>query len=100
METRHVAGDLLANVAVSALSTPLHQLYGFVVTQPPEKRLSRANVLEFFRSQYPQNGQLSRVVGRDVLLRVVYNATIFTLFGAVDRTRRSFSLARDMPGCH
>lgn len=88
VEARHVAGDLLANVVVSALSTPLHQLYGFVVTQPAHRRLTCDQALEFFRSQYIRNGRFSKAVGRDVILRVGYNATVFTLFGLVDRTAK------------
>jgi len=90
--TKNILGDLIANVAVSALSTPLHQLYGFSVTQrlmDKEAGATESTVeaaKKFLRAQYLNpSGGISRVAGRDVVLRVAYNATIFTVFGFIER---------------
>lgn len=87
-ETKHVAGDMLANVVVSALSAPLHQLYGFVVTQPEGRGITVQGIKDFFKSQYLKDGRISTVAGRDVILRVAYNATIFTIYGGIERTAK------------
>eukprot|EP00929_Paragymnodinium_shiwhaense_P011984 TRINITY_DN11848_c0_g1_i1.p1 TRINITY_DN11848_c0_g1~~TRINITY_DN11848_c0_g1_i1.p1 ORF type:complete len:274 (-),score=47.29 TRINITY_DN11848_c0_g1_i1:270-1091(-) len=85
-EALHISGDLLANCVVSAISTPLHQLYGYTVTRPEGKAMTGAEVAEFFRTQYLKNGRVSSVAGRDIILRVAYNASIFTLYGQIERT--------------
>ena len=92
LATRAILGDLVANIFVSAASTPLHQLYGWSVTT----RVAAANnttvepfgtaAMKFLRAQYlTPSGHLSKVAGRDMCLRVAYNTTIFTLFGFIER---------------
>lgn len=90
-KARIVLGDLVANVLVSAASAPLHQLYQWSVTT----RVADTKHVEpfmraatnFLKTQYlSSSGSLSSVTGRDMLLRVVYNATIFTLYGFIERT--------------
>uniref|UniRef100_A0A7S3P7I8 Uncharacterized protein n=1 Tax=Amphora coffeiformis TaxID=265554 RepID=A0A7S3P7I8_9STRA len=89
--TRVVLGDLVANVLVSAASAPLHQLYGWsVTTRAAETKHAQPFVqaaTQFLKAQYlAPSGRLSSVAGRDMFLRVVYNATIFTLYGFIERT--------------
>uniref|UniRef100_A0A7S3P851 Uncharacterized protein n=1 Tax=Amphora coffeiformis TaxID=265554 RepID=A0A7S3P851_9STRA len=88
---RTVWGDLVANVLVSAASAPLHQLYQWSVTT----RVAETTHVEpfvkaavnFLKAQYlTSSGSLSPVAGRDMFLRVVYNATIFTMYGFIERT--------------
>lgn len=79
----------VANCLVSAISTPFHQLYQFSVTQrlvlSQEESVMKAAVA-YLRKQYLTDaGTISRVAARDVLLRVNYTATIYTLFGAIER---------------
>ena len=40
----------------------------------------------FFLCVCAGTNRLSRVAGRDVVLRCVYNATIFTVFGLIERS--------------
>jgi len=92
--TRVILGDGIANVFVAALSAPLHQLYGFSVTHRVAAAAeggaqeSMANAAKsFLRSQYlTPAGRLSSVALRDVFLRVAYNASIFSVYGAIERS--------------
>lgn len=77
-----IASDLLCNMAVSALSTPLHMAYTWKATNLQDTK----GFKEILRHQWLENGRLRPTVGRDVILRVAYNASIFTLYGAVERT--------------
>lgn len=91
--TRVILGDLVANIGVSALSAPIHQLYGFSVTHRVAAAAEggvQASALEaakgFMKSQYlTPAGRLSSVALRDVFLRVAYNASIFSIYGAIER---------------
>lgn len=91
---RCLLGEFIANVFVSALSTPFHQLYGFSVTQglmaqsQAETKVSKLELAKgFLRSQYlTPTGRISSVAARDVVLRVLYNASIFTMYGPIERT--------------
>jgi len=90
--TRAILGDFIANIVVSAVSAPLHQLYGFSVTQRliiadgVAKESAMEASIKFLRKQYlTSTGRVSSIAGRDVLLRVAYNATIFTLYGFIER---------------
>merc|ERR1740139_1740826 len=87
---RAVLGDFIANVVVSALSTPLHQLYGFIVTSGAVEGAAKepfvSSAVGFLKRQYlTPAGRLSSVAARDVVLRIAYNAGIFTLYGSIDR---------------
>lgn len=93
--TRTVVADLMANLIVSAVSAPVHQLYGWTVTARHAAKLTGTTTdtvlvaaLAFLKRQYinPQTGRLSRIAGRDMVLRCLYNATIFTLYGAIERS--------------
>jgi hypothetical protein len=42
---------------------------------------------DFLKKQYlTPSGSISSVAGRDIFLRVIYNATIFTVYGAFERS--------------
>jgi len=92
--TRGLLGDFIANVTVSAVSTPLHQLYGFSVTKglavAQESSVKESFVelsKQFLKKQYlTPTGGISSVALRDIFLRVAYNASIFTMYGAIERT--------------
>lgn len=92
--TRTILSDMIANIVVSSFSTPFHQLYGFSVTNrvaAAEAGGVQASMLEasktFLRSQYlTPAGRLSSVALRDVFLRVAYNASIFTVYGSIERS--------------
>jgi len=89
---RVILSDFIANVFVSALSAPLHQLYGWSVTN----RIAVAgtsqgslvkDAVHFLKLQYlTPEGRISSVAGRDIMLRIAYNATIFTLYGSIERS--------------
>ena len=92
-----VLGDLIANIFVSAVSAPLHQLYGFSCTQRllsgPESAQESfmTSSKAFLKAQYlTPAGRISSVAARDIFLRVAYNASIFTLFGSIERTFVSY----------
>ena len=93
---QHITSDLVANLIASAVSMPLHQLYGFTVVNAGNRDLlqpkpslsdrireSRA----FLRRQFlvPGTNQMSRIAWRDIVLRCSYNATIYTIFGCIER---------------
>lgn len=92
-----VVADLAANLLASAVSMPLHQLYGFTVTQAaalhpdksnPSVHEQVAEARRFLRRQFlvPGTNRISRLAWRDIVLRCSYNATIFTVFGLIERT--------------
>jgi len=91
----NIAGDLVANVVVSAFSAPLHQVYGWSVTLRAAAALDPAaskesfvvGAIKFLKKQYlTPSGSISSVAGRDIVLRVALNATIFTMYGFIERS--------------
>lgn len=91
-EARAVVGDFVGNCGAAALSAPVHLLYSFMATQ----RLAQGGesgvgktlqaCTGFLRHQYlTAEGRLSCVAARDVFLRMGYIATIYTIFGAIER---------------
>ena len=89
LNAKVILGDLVANILVSAASAPLHQLYGWSVTTRVAHGSATPFVpaaVAFLQSQYlTPSGGLSSVAGRDMVLRVIYNASIFTLYGFIER---------------
>lgn len=81
-DSLRIGTDMICNIIVSALSTPLHMAYSWKATNLEDTK----GLLEILRHQWMKNGRLRPTVGRDIFLRVAYNATIFTLYGAVERT--------------
>lgn len=89
--TKVILGDLVANILVSAASAPLHQLYGWSVTTRAADTKHAEPFLQaaksYLKAQYlTPSGSISPIAGRDMFLRVVYNATIFTLYGFIERS--------------
>ena len=80
--TLRIFSDLVCNIIVSALSTPLHMAYTWKATNLGDTK----GVVDILRHQWVENGRLRPTVGRDIFLRVAYNASIFTLYGAAERT--------------
>lgn len=84
-----ISGDFIANVLVSAASAPLHQLYGWSVTTRVAAIETEPFILaatKFLKNQYlTSSGSISSVAGRDMFLRVAYNASIFTIYGFIER---------------
>jgi len=74
--------DMACNIVVSALSTPLHMAYTWRATNIGDTK----SLVEILRHQWMDKGKLRPTVGRDICLRIAYNATIYTLYGAVERT--------------
>ena len=91
-----VTSDLVANLIASAVSMPLHQLYGYTVvtsakqspgTPAPSLNEKVVDAKAFLRRQFlvPGTNRLSSLALRDVVLRCNYNATIYTLYGFIER---------------
>jgi hypothetical protein len=85
-----VWGDFIANVVVSAASAPIHQLFGWAVTtqvaEPSKEPFSKSAVAFLKRQYLNEAGRISSVAGRDMFLRIAYNASIFTIYGFIERT--------------
>jgi len=88
----HVAaGDLIANCASSAVSTPLHQLYQFMVTKRQADKSLRSEPVasmckQFLSQQYLMPcGRISSVAARDVVLRVLYCGSLLSMYASVER---------------
>merc|ERR1711920_1136814 len=81
-------GDFLACSLSSAVSTVPAMLHYFAVTTPEYATASLSGrldlVLSFLARQYVRGG--ARLIFRDVALRTLYGASIWTSIGAVERT--------------
>lgn len=83
---RSSLGMVLANVCTGALSMPSHQLFQFAVTQQLAQGSRPVSALDYLRQHYfTPSGWPRATAGRDVLLKIVYNASLFTLFSACER---------------
>lgn len=82
----------VANALASVASTPINQLYEFSVTMRVAQSLEAGTatpitMVAYLKRQYLlPSGSLSGVAGRDVLLRIAYTSTLYTLFGGLERT--------------
>jgi len=94
LHAREISSDLMANLIASALSMPLHQLYSFSVISAARGDLKGASLGkqaqmagQFLRKQFFIEGTLipSKLAARDVALRCTYNASIFTVYGFIER---------------
>lgn len=86
-------GMIVANVFTGALSMPFHQLFQFAITTGAvERSMGRQScAFAWLRRQYVlPTGRLSSAAGRDVFLKAVYNAVLFTLFSGVERACVAF----------
>jgi hypothetical protein len=87
-------GSFGGNVVSACLTAPVHQLYAFVVTSPELSTMSssdkRARMVEFLKEQYliTENGKtrLASGIARDMTMRSMYVATLYTMFSSIERT--------------
>lgn len=87
-------GSFGGNVVSACLTAPVHQLYGFTVTTPELQTMagaeSRARMIQFLKDQYliTDNGKtrLASGVARDMTMRAMYVATLYTMFSSIERT--------------
>jgi len=88
--------DFLASIGSSCISMPLNQLYNFAVTSKSYLEASGARerlavAIGFLDETYLVRGEdgcfqgISAVVGRDLVLRCLYVATLFSLFATIER---------------
>ena len=80
--TLQIGSDLICNILTSALTTPLHMAYTWRACNPGDSK----SVTDILRDQWMDKGRIRPTVGRDIFLRVAYNASIFTLYGNIERT--------------
>lgn len=93
---RSFLGDFIGSLGAAVLSAPLHQCYNFAVTSEAYIFASPADRLHILRGflarAYFELGPEGEVVGvtatlaRDLLMRCAYVATLFALFGVIERT--------------
>jgi len=90
-----LGGDFAGNVISACMTAPVHQLYGYVVTTPELQTMAgaekRAAMTKFLKDQYlvvGENGasRLSANVPRDLAMRAVYVATLYTMYSTLERT--------------
>lgn len=87
------AGDFSGNVVSACMTAPIHQLYGFVATTPDlataSGKESRERMVKFLKDQYlvTEGGKtrLSSTVPRDLAMRSIYVATLYTMFVTLER---------------
>mmetsp|Transcript_73415 Transcript_73415/g.192514 ORF Transcript_73415/g.192514 Transcript_73415/m.192514 type:complete len:308 (+) Transcript_73415:61-984(+) len=92
---RQLLGDFTASLGSAVLSAPLNQMHGFAVCSAAYVNgglWERVDVLTTFLStSYLNHDAAGRVVGftstlpRDLFLRCAYVATLFALFGSIER---------------
>lgn len=88
-----IGGDFCGNVLSACMTAPMHQLYGFMATSPELAGLDRDVVKKrmaaFLREQYTEMGNGKRVfkatLPRDLMMRSMYVATLYTLFVTYER---------------
>lgn len=94
-DAKQVTGDFIANVGASILTAPMHQAYSFCCTEryaDPKKEGGQVSAItQYLKRQYlTESGKISRIAARDVALRICYNATLFTMFGCLERACVAF----------
>jgi hypothetical protein len=89
-----LGGDFAGNVISACMTAPVHQAYGWMATTPEVKDMSFAQkkdgIVQFMKEQYlvTTNGttRLSANVPRDLCMRAVYVATLYTMYSTLERT--------------
>lgn len=89
-DAKQVSGDFVANVGASILTAPMHQAYSFTCTERfadlKKEGSQYSAITKYLKRQYlTEAGTISRIAARDVALRICYNATLFTMFGCLER---------------
>lgn len=93
-EATKVASSFVGNVLSACLTAPVHQLYAFCVTEPELPTLSSSEAAErmknYLKDSYTitENGKtsLKPTIGRDMTLRSMYVATLYTIYSSLERT--------------
>lgn len=93
-EFTKTAGSFGGNCLSACMTAPVHQLYSYVVTTPELATMSgadkRARMIEFLKDQYlvTENGKtrLASGIARDMTMRAMYVATLYTMFSSIERT--------------
>jgi len=89
-----LGGDFSGNVLSACMTAPIHQLYGFAATTPElasvSGKESRERMTKFLKDQYlvtvEGKTKLSSTVPRDLAMRSLYVATLYTMFVTLERT--------------
>jgi len=94
-DVKQVSGDFVACVGASILTAPVHQAYSFLATErynDPKKAGSQMTAIgQYLKKQYlTESGRIKGTAARDIALRICYNATLYTMFGGLERTFVSF----------
>jgi len=92
---RQLLGDFVASMGGAVLSAPLNQLYNFAVTSEAYIQGDAAEkvgaLCRFLDEHYLTRGPGGEVVGlsptlaRDLIMRCAYVATLYSIFGAIER---------------
>jgi len=88
---REVAADMSASMLTCVVSAPLNACWSYTVTSPATWTMTpaeRANALRtFLRRQYldATGTRLSRLAARDLLVRIVYISSCFSMFSGIER---------------
>jgi len=89
-----LGGDFAGNVIAASLSTPMHQLYGYVVTTPEmwtatNKEKYEKSVAFLKRHFLTKNEKgatrLSATIPRDLFMRSMYIAVAYTMYSTLER---------------
>jgi len=92
---RGLLSDFIASIGSGCLTTPLNQLYNYSSTSQAYTHSGSLEQLRqlaaFLGTTYVSCGPAGEILGlrqslvRDLMLRSLYTAAIFTLFGAIER---------------
>jgi len=94
LEAQQFFGDFIASMGSAILSAPLNQLYNFAVTSKEFMGSETVHKLalskSFLADAYlvyagDQMVGISPTLGRDLFMRCAYIATLYALFGAIER---------------
>mmetsp|Transcript_37382 Transcript_37382/g.93931 ORF Transcript_37382/g.93931 Transcript_37382/m.93931 type:complete len:313 (-) Transcript_37382:32-970(-) len=95
-EFQSVLADFISSLGAGCLSAPLNQCYNFAITSTAYMEsggVERLHKLGYFLSTtYLVHGPggeivgLSTTLGRDLFMRCTYTATLFAIFGSIERT--------------
>merc|ERR1712176_1699164 len=97
---RQFLGDFIASMGAAILSAPLNQCFNYAVTNAAYiesgSDAERMSILLGFLSRsyfsYGPNGEvqgLSSTLLRDLAMRCAYMATLYTLFGSIERAAQA-----------
>jgi len=90
---REILSDMLASFATCLVSAPLNLCWSYVVTTPATWSMTslelRETLVAFLNRQYLEHGpsgtRLSRIAARDLGVRCIYIACVFSMFSGIER---------------